>query len=218
MQAVLLPALACGGLLLAWWAAAGGPPPGEILLDARPEPAPRVRPTCTGAAARAAVDAPPGETTIEAGAAQFVGPLAPVAEPGPERIPWSAAEGLARRYFHAYAAVEELGRLLPAEEAARTRERFPGWFAAIAEGGRLGQDLARIEPPGARAPLPELDLAAREPADFERIYGRLPREDFLLERWRLAHFAHAESQRLLARQLDGGPYTVRPQPSAGVWG
>lgn len=115
----------------------------------------------------------------------------------------AAAEHIARRYFHAVVVVEELAALLPAEDETnpRTRERFPGCFAALDERSTQGAQFACILPPMASEALPSLDLAAG-PADFERIYRSWSREDLLVEKWRIDRFAYAESRRLLENQFD----------------
>ena len=115
----------------------------------------------------------------------------------------AAAERIARRYFHAVVAVEELAALLPAEDETnpRTRECLPGLFAALDERSRQGAQFASILPPATNEALPALDLADGL-ADFERIYRSWSREDLLVEKWRIDRFAYAESKRLLDNQFD----------------
>jgi hypothetical protein len=140
------------------------------------------------------------------------------AQPAPEPIPSAAAEGVARRYFHALVALEELQDSLPPEDAEhpRTVERYPGLFAADEERNRRFTEFQRIEEPRASEALPALDLDARD-GDFERLFGQSTREDRLVEQWRIARFAYAESKRLLDRLLAdaSGPLPVSP---ALAWG
>lgn len=121
------------------------------------------------------------------------------------------AERVARRFFHAQVNVEELERALPAdvELNPRTPERFPGFFAAIAEREQLGVQLTQVPPPQAREVLPALDLHAKGSC-FERIYGNWPREDLLVENWRISRAAYAESSRVLDDRLTNGPYDTKP--------
>lgn len=135
----------------------------------------------------------------------------------PEPIPSSAAEGIARRYFHALVVFEELQAALTPEEQqdASHAERYPGLEAARRELQFRNDELSRVEPPRAGESLPLVDLRARD-GDFERIYGPMSREDRLMEQWRLARFAYPESRRLLEAQLDGKLYesNIPAQPRA----
>lgn len=141
-------------------------------------------------------------------------------------------ERLARDYFHALVAVEELDRALPPEQdpPQRTQENLPGFFAAIAERDRLGERLALAPRRKADEPLPYLvpvrrseealpSPAAHTPAaDYERAYRGFTREDFYLEHWLLTRAVHTESARVLDDRLTNGPYQSRPIEQAATFG
>ena len=237
----LLPAAACGVLLCGAWAGGGvlwtGPtdsPCGGAAAGAPwPGDAAALLPGGSGQGiglagkSRTAIAAADGERRPAGtlAGAPVQGPLADSlatvpAEPpaaAPEPIPSSAAEGIARRYFHALVVFEELQAALTPEELqdASHAERYPGLEAARRELQFRNDELSRVEPPHAGESLPLLDLRARD-GDFERIYGPMSREDRLMEQWRLARFAYPESRRLLEAQLDGKLYesNIPAQPRA----
>ena len=131
----------------------------------------------------------------------------------------AAAELAAQRYFHALVVAEDLERSLPADTDAetRTRERFPGLFAAIEDRDRLATELTSHAPPSVQENLPALDFSA-EGDDFERIYGKWSREDLLVENWRLSRQAYVESNRLLDQLARFGPFEPMTNPPLMVFG
>jgi len=222
--------VACAGLSAGTWLAvpeAALVPPAAELETARP-----LEPALQPVSEAALREALPGDETRLAA----LGPIhsAPLVEDGSGLAAMSPAEveRLARDYFHAVVAVEELERALPPEQdpPQRTQENLPGFFAAIAERDRLGDRLGLAPRRKADEPLPYLVpvrrseealpfLAEHTPgADYERAYRGFTREDFYLEHWLLTRAVHTESARVLDERLTLGPYQSRPIEQAASFG
>lgn len=209
--------LGCGAVFA--WAWSARPCPADLEFGAiSPRTVPRpllAQPVALGAARNAQPALAATMTEVP------FGPPAQVAMPEvPPPASGANAERIARRLFHARIVVEDLERLLPSEETSdpRTRENFPGLFAAIDQRDEIGAQFSSLPPPTEHEPLPALDLGAT-PADFDRIYRDWSREDLLVENWRIGRFAHAESKRLLEKQFELlGPYRTENSPAPGLFG
>lgn len=133
----------------------------------------------------------------------------------PQPQPYVDALATARSYFHASEELARLDRDLPVDldPALRTPQNYPDYFAALGERDRLVAPFLAIPPPSPDEPLPALNLWSHGDA-IAAEYARWSREDLLVEQWRIARAAYAESKRVLDLRLERGPYeTVRRDAS-----